>query len=583
MTERTEELKAPFGATVCPVRTPDDAAAFTEWFRDRNLVAVDTETSGLDVFCDGWSLRLVQIGDANTAWVFEAGGRFDRLWKDSLHSGVGLIFHNAPFDLLSMGMLELFPFAFDTAMLSHLVDPSKRHGLKSLCAELLGADSTDGEKALVAHFRDKGWTKNTGWAQVDIRQPDYVRYAGLDAVLTFRLFEELKPTVIERGMGRLLEFERQLAHLMAKLTSKGMLVDKRYATELGKSLEADAQAAEDIAVKLGVTNPRSGKQLREALLLAGVKLTKKTPGGDFSTDESVLATLPNSPLASAVLDMRRANKSRTSYVEGTLELLGSDHRSHPWIRPLGARTGRMSVSNPPLQQLPSGDASIRSMFVADPGMVMGASDYQAVELRVLAALAQEKTMLQAFKDGADLHQMTADAAKVSRKVGKMANFLTVYGGGPSALSEQAGISMPEAKKTLQGFARTYPGVRRWSDSVQTTAAREKYHVKTVTGRVLPLDRDRVYSATNYLVQSTARDILAQALLRIDAAGLFDHVLMVVHDEVLWQAPSGTEHEFAKEIGSIMSMDDFHGVKIATDSEVFGPSWGAGYDNKGATR
>ena len=573
---RTAALSAPFGARVFPVRSADDAEAFSEWLSTRTLVAVDTEATGLDVFCAGWRLRLTQIGDAGSAWVFEAGGEFESVRRAALYSGVGLIFHNAPFDLHALGMLDLFPFAFDTAMMSHLVDPSRRHGLKGLTTDLLGSDAGEGEKLLKAHFSANGWTGGTGWAEVDLRNEDYVRYAGLDAVLTFRLFEKLKATIEARGMGHLLAFERRLAHLMAKLTDRGMLVDKAYAAKLGVQLTADAQVAEDKAAMMGVSNPRSGKQIREALLLAGVKLTKRTPTGEFSTAEAVLETVDH-PLAEAVLDLRSAQKSNKAYVAGTLELLGVDGRSHPWIRPLGARTGRMSVSKPPLQQLPSGDPTIRRMFVADPGNLMGASDYQGVELRVLAALAQEKVMLQAFKDGADLHQMTADAARVSRKVGKMANFLTVYGGGPTALASQAKISPAEAKKALRGFDRAYPGVKRWSDTVQSKAARDGYMVTTVTGRVLPLDRDRIYAAVNYLVQSTARDILAQAILRIEEAGMFDNVLMLVHDEVLWQAPKAEAEEFAVEMGRIMSVDDFYGVAITTDSEVYGPNWGSGYE------
>ena len=573
---RTDTMQAPFGATVCPVRTSEDAAAFDEWFAGKKLVAVDTETSGLDVFSPGWRLRLVQIGDADTAYVFEAGGQFDSVWRSALNSGIGLIFHNAPYDLHSLEMLHLFPYSMDTAMLSHLVDPSRRHGLKGLCADLLGADSTDGEKALAAHFRAEGWTKNTGWNLVDIRQPDYVMYAGLDAVLTFRLFGKLKPIIVERGMGQLLEFERQLAHLMAKLTSKGMLVDQSYTKALGESLTAQADAAEERTLLLGVENPRSGKQVREALLLDGVKLTKRTPSGLFAVDEEVLESLDH-PLADALLDMRRAAKLRKTYCDGVLELLGSDGRSHPWIRPLGARTGRMSVANPPLQQLPSGDSSIRSMFTADVGMSIGASDYRAVELRVLAALSQEPAMMRAFIEGTDMHQATADAAGVSRAIGKMAGFLIVYGGGPSALATQAKITPQLAKQVMASFNKAYPGVKRWGDRLQSEATRNGYQVTTVTGRVLPLDRDRVYAATNYVVQSTARDVLAQALLRIDAAGLFDNVLMVVHDEVVWQAPSGDAESFAKEIGAVMSVDDFFGVPIETDSEVYGASWGAGYE------
>jgi len=344
---------------------------------------------------------------------------------------------------------------------------------------------------------------------------------------------------------------------------------------LGKELDADELAGREAAMRLGIENPNSTAQIRSLLKLEGVQLTKKTPSGEFSVDEAVLAGLDH-PVAKAVLQMRRAGKFKASYVEGTLDVLGTDGRSHPWIRTMQARTGRMSVSRPPLQQLPAGDASIRTMFKADPGMVIGASDYSNVELRVLAALADEKVMKQAFHDGSDLHQMTADAAGVDRKVGKMANFLVVYGGGPTALATQAGISLAVAKRVISGFDRTFPGVKQWAAKTQRMAQANGYAITTGSGRRLVVDRDRVYAATNYVVQSMARDVLAHALLRLDEAGLFGHALMVVHDEVIWQAPRDEAAEVAEAFADVMRFDDFYGVELPVESEVFGSNWGDGY-------
>lgn len=570
------EYQAPAGAVVHTVRCDADAAAFDAWLSGTRRIAVDTETSGLDVFSPGWELRLVQLADAQRAWVFEAGGGYDDVWRTALE-GRPLTFHNATYDLLALDSLHLYKNSMDTATLSQLADPAGKHGLKHLASEILRADSSDGEKRLAAHFRSNGWKKDEGWAKVDLRNEDYVTYAGLDAVLTARLFPILRDRVRRAGVTGLVEFERQIAYLMAVLTQRGIRVDVDYACSLREDLERRQADSRRNAILMGVENPGSPDQVREALLLDGVKLHKKTGTGKYSVSEEVLAAVDH-PLAQEVLNMRRAAKFNASYVEGTLDVLGYDGRSHPWIRSLGARTGRMSVNRPPLHQLPSGDSEIRSLFIAEPGYLVGASDYANVELRVMAALAKEKAMLQAFANGQDLHQITADAAGVERSVGKMANFLTAYGGGKTALSTQAHISPAEAERVLAAFNRTFPGIKRWSESLQRMATSDGYAVRTPSGRRLTLDRDRVYAAMNYVVQSTARDILCQAILNVEAAGLFDYVLMTIHDELLWQAPEEEAEDVAKAMGEAMSMD-FYGIELLVDSEVYGRSWGDGYKQK----
>jgi DNA polymerase-1 len=257
----------------------------------------------------------------------------------------------------------------------------------------------------------------------------------------------------------------------------------------------------------------------------------------------------------------------------------------------------MSVSGPPLQQLPSGDWTIRRAILADPGQLIVAADYSAVEMRVLAALADVPRMKALIAAGADLHTETArmvygaefgtvkydqngkpdytGAQKKMRGLMKIIGFGKVFGGGPTGLAKQAGLPYEPVKAAADGYDEVYPEIGRFGRTLQRQAAYKGGAVYTPIGRRLPLDRDRAYAATNYVVQSTARDVLARALCRIDDAGLSHHVLLPVHDELIAQAPAADAEEVIREIGRLMETT-LREVPIASEPEVYGRSWGAGY-------
>jgi DNA polymerase-1 len=326
----------------------------------------------------------------------------------------------------------------------------------------------------------------------------------------------------------------------------------------------------------------------------GETLTETTDSGALKVDKSILLDLadldqqwqprgtrkPN-PLADAVLRSKRAGKWRTSYAIPMRDNLDANGRIHPKINSLQARTARMSVAAPAFHQLPSGDWTIRRGVIADEGERVFSVDYSAVEMRVLAALADERTMRRAIAEGRDLHDFTAeliwgpDFTKAHRKMGKGVGFGKVYGGGATTLARQTGAPIAEVKTAIAAYDRVYPGIRRFSNKVQREARGNGFVVITPTGRRLPLDRDRVYAATNYAVQSTARDVLCQALLTMHDAGLTEYLLLPIHDECLGSAPAGIVEDVAREVGKAMAMD-FFGVPLDTDPEVGGRSWGSLY-------
>lgn len=594
-------LHYPLAGKPRPVYVPkseDDLAGFWDFIaRPRRALAVDTETTGLQVFSHSFRVRLVQFGDTEEAWVLDAA-RFPGAIREALERTPTFVFHNATYDLLALNrqgladLDDLYPRSFDTYTIAHLLDPRPKHkggvghGLKALSNAYVDPAADDGQKVLHAAFHEMGETKDTGWAVIPLDHPDYLRYAGSDVLLTARLFDAIGPELKARGLVRLYEFERAVAIICARMERRGIRLDAHYAEkELIPYLVAEEEAGVADARRWGIKNVNSGKQVADALIAAGATLTEKTDSGkNWKTDKKILEALvkiDGNECAASVMRAKQAGKFRKSYVEASLNLRDPYGRVHPNIRPLQARTARMAVATPPLQQLPSGDWRIRRMFLADPGHVIVAADYRQVEMRVLAALAKDRAMLRAIAEGQDIHDAVAtvmygaDFAPAQRKIAKNTGFGEVFGGGAKTLARQAGVPLSVARDAKALFADGFPGIKRYGRKLMERAEWGKRQVVTPSGRRLPLDRDRLYAATNYIVQSTARDVLCQALINLDEAGLMDYVLLPVHDEVIGSAPEEDAEEIAQEIGRTMEMD-FHGVRLESEAEVYGPSWGHGY-------
>jgi DNA polymerase-1 len=600
----------------CVVYFPErraDLAGFDAFLAQNDRVlGFDTETTGLNIYAPAHELRLVQFGNAREAWVLRADLFRDVIIR-TLRSGRTFVAHNASYDLqvvdthLGVTIEELADRVFDTRIFAHLLDPRQPHeggaglSLKPLSAIYVDDAAPDTQEGLTAVFRTirnpetgKFCTKDNGWRYVPIDHPTYVLYAGLDVILVTRLFYELAPLVRDLDLNHLSKFEHHLAALLAIMQRKGLRLDMDYIGELEIDLGREGEDFRRVAARYGVENVNSTAQVAGALTAMGEELTETTDGGATKVDKGVLLPLadldmqweriearePN-PLADAVLRAKRAEKWKGSYVEAFREFRDADDRLHPMIGGLQARTGRMSVSKPPLQQLPSGDWKIRRAIVADPGHVMLSSDYDQIELRVLAALADVKGMKTAIEEGIDLHGYTATLVygegytKFHRKLMKGVGFGKVYGGGKATLARQTGAPIDAVAGAIAEYDRVYPEIRRYSKRLQSRAEYGKKEVVTVSGRHLPLDRDRLYAATNYVVQSTARDVLAQAIVDLFDAGLGDHLLLPIHDEVLLQAPEADAEEVALEVGRIMS-GDFFGVPLTSQAEITGRNWGAAY-------
>ncbi|WP_030997553.1 DNA polymerase [Streptomyces sp. NRRL F-5630] len=603
-----------------PVRVPQTVEDFQEFQRyvlDRanagERVAYDTETTGLDTYSSGFRIRTAQFGTPNEAWVLqvEKGSDLQRLASWALRTLPALSMQNRNFDMLAsdrhipgITLEELAPKTLDTYIYSHLADPRRRdqggvgNGLKDASAHYVDPSAPDTQGGLIEEFHKIGYTKDTGWPHIDIDNPLYLSYAGGDVILTSRLLPKVEARVRELGINPALPaFEHAVGFVCALIERRGMRIDRTYTAQLSSDLREEATHWAAEAARYGVANINSTRQVSEALLGMGEKIPERTAGGAVQVNSTVLKRLadvdkdwepiesrtPN-PLAMAILRSKRASKWRTSYAEAMLRTADENDRVHPKIGALAARTARMSISDPPFQQLPSGKWEVRHAVRADDGCRMISVDYSSVEPRVMAALSGDERMTAAILRGDDLHNLTAASVygpgftPGQRKVAKVVQLGVAYGGGAKTIAAQTGLTLAAAQSAVKGYKRTYPQLARYIRDLQRQVVRDGYTLRTPSGRRLVFDRDAAYASFNGEIQSTARDIFAQGLLEIHARGLTPHVLLPVHDEIIADATDNEAEEVGREIGEAMTMT-LRGIPLGTDPDVGGASWGSLYMKK----
>ncbi|WP_333731744.1 DNA polymerase [Streptomyces sp. IBSBF 3010] len=598
----------------------DDLEEFKRWVTEANRrgpIALDTETTGLDIYSPSYRLRTVQFGDRRTGWVilWELGGYFQHYARRALEFITKFQIHNAPFDWAVIdrhasgdgfdGSIEaMAPKTIDTRLKAGLVDPRQPQeggrgtALKPLMAYYVDPAAPDTQGDLTAVFRSLKLTKATGWAGIDLWHPTYLLYAGLDPIFAARLDSCLDTELHNLSVRpRLIEYEHEIARICAIMQRKGMVLDVPYTEKLDAQLAEEAAVFEAKALRYGVSNVNAPAQLREALAGMGEEWSPEevTATGALKVDKAVLHRFadldqnsgqrlnkrkPN-PLAEAIIKSKRAGKWRSAYTQTFLETMDSEGRVHAFINSMQARTSRMSVTRPALQTLPSGDHMIRRALLAEEGHVMISTDFAAVELRVLAALADVKNMKRAIKAGEDLHSFTArmvfgeDFTAKHRKISKGIAFGKVYGGGAATISRQTGAPVEDVRTAMAAYDRVYPEVKRMSNRWQREAYETGMVHLSVTGRRLPLDRDRMYAVVNYACQSVARDCLGQSLITLEDKGMLPYLRLPIHDEVLASAPAAEATEIARTIQDCMTFDLF-GVPIEAEAEVGKRSWGSLY-------
>lgn len=582
----------------------DDLITMYEWIERQHTLAVDTETTGLDIYSPDHRLRLVAIATPTEAYVYpvELYGSLDRLLV--YLSERRLIMHNASYDIqvfarhampaTNNGLIQqLWSRTRDTRILAHQVDPrgADEGGIGQTLEKLLAhyvPECHKLQKELKAEYmrlrREKLLPKGVGTSNEDmyrympIDNEMYLLYAGTDAIGTARLFKILSQQVDLTS--ELTRNDHKVAMIASLMDAKGFLLDVEYTQKLADDFWDEEERQKDIAYSYGIGNINSAPQIAEWLESNGI-LVPRTEKDNPSVDGKLLKSLYGTelePAAEAILAGRKAGKWRTTWVEKFLSGADSAGRVHASTNTLRARTARFSITGIPAQTLPSGDGLVRSCFVADAGQLIVGVDYAQQELRFAAAKAPDARMIQAFRNGEDLHFLTAEAAwpgrgMEMRKFGKSGNFTVAYGGGVKALMTKYGMDWESADALVRANKTTYKGIQAFNKRLQQEA-REFGYITTWTGRKLPVDEGHEYAAQNYYVQSGCRDLTAHAMIRLYDAGYVDYMRLPIHDEILFSLPQG--------LGDVHDVVGLMSTKVGVldipaEAKIGSHSWGSLYE------
>lgn len=416
------------------------------------------------------------------------------------------------------------------------------------------------------------------------------------------LGELLSKRVRDAGLEELMqELEAPLAPVLARMEKRGISVDINafsvFLNEVQAELDTLTEGIYEVAG--GPFNIRSSQQLAQLLFeTLELKPAGKTPGGSVSTSQAVLEKLVGKhPVVEQIIDFRKLEKMRSTYLAPLPKLVDKQGRLHTTFNQLSTATGRLSSSNPNLQNIPIRGAMgvrMRSCFIAPQGRSLVAADYSQIELRVLAHLSQEPTLLGAFRDNEDIHSRTAGllyekaAEEVStdeRRNAKTVNFGLLYGMGPQKLARDLKITLKEAKEFIERYFSRLSMLRDFYAQIEETA-KEQGFVSTMAGRrrILPdinsrnnqLQSQARRQAVNTVVQGSAADIIKLAMLAVDGDKTLEELgasmLLQVHDELVLEAPEENAAAAGERVARLMSEAAPEGVSLDVPLTV---DWGVG--------
>lgn len=553
-----------------------DSEAELENFRawqPNGIVSCDIETTGLQPYGKHADrIRLVQFGDENHGWALPFGEANGGPIQEALKRFAGRIAnHNSRFDeaFLQQACFNTGEQWQDTYIAHHLLYPADWHGLKSVAGQLYGREVRAGERWLDQVKAKNGWD----WATVPVDHPAYWGYGALDTCLSARIWNDLSPSLDKVRP----QYDREMrcARMMADVSARGLAVDLDYAERL---LDGWATEKAEIGERLAgyaIANPNSGRQVAAALENEGWEPDLLTETGQVCVNKDVLAGLDHE-IAGMVLRYRRLGKWATSYVQ---PMLDSGGRMHANISSLRAATGRMAISEPPLQQLPKGP-EVRDCVLADEGTEMWAIDYDGQEARLMAAFVADPGFTDEVLNGGDIHGNIAhkmygpDYTKEQRGWAKNAYYGYCYGAAKKRLALTAHTRPGDFEKAVKA---AYPAVSGFMQQV-INKGKERHAedglawAKTAGGRTVAVPKSRMYALTNYLLQGSGADLMKAGLERIDDAGLADTIRLVVHDEVICCFPKGEGEKMAARVKECLETE-FRGVEFPAHANGPGERWG----------
>jgi len=536
--------------------------------KEKRFISLDTESTGLDPFkasLIGVSISLKE-GEGYYIPVISRQGKAvgEKLIKTELKEiledpKIKKIGQNLKYDftLLLCHGVYLKGIEGDTMVAAYLLNPQKqRYSLDEMAREFLGYNT----------IRYGDVVKNKGETLLDYPLQKVVEYAGEDSDIALRLHNVLERKLREENLISLYcDLEVPLIEVLGKMEYTGVRVDQEYLREMSRQF---GKELEEIEVQIfqitgGVFNVRSTKQLSTVLFeRMNLPEIKKTKTG-LSTDESVLEELSGQhEIARLLLRHRRLSKLKSTYIDALPQMINiKTGRIHTFFNQTITTTGRLSSSNPNLQNIPIKEKegrAIRRSFVPPQGWLFVSADYSQIELRVLASLSKDKALMDTFRKDGDIHRETASilfgvephrVQDYQRSLAKTINFSIIYGISPFGLSRRLGISQGEASRFIDMYFSRYSGVKSYFENVVKNAS-ERGYVETLLGRrrYIPeinsenqtLFQAARRTAINTPVQGTAADLIKKAMLDIHREiirrGMESKMIIQVHDELVFECP-----------------------------------------------
>jgi len=601
------------------VQTIDSPQALERLSRhldDAVHIAIDVETTstnamradlvGISLATDlgeGYYIPIGHHPDAADGPQIGLETAIEALHKPLTDPGKPKIGHNLKYDFLVLARngLRPSPLTFDTMIAEWLCDPASRNlGLKKLAWVRLGIEMTE-----ITELIGRGRNQRS---MAEVQVSKVAPYAVADAEVCLQLMPKLKHELKEKGQWELFQdLEMPLVPILADMEYAGVRLDTNFLKQLSASL-ADRlnEIEQEIYQLIGHPfNVKSTQQLStvlfEELGLTPPDRTRRTASGHYSTAASVLEDLRQAhPVIERILEQREIAKIKSTYADTFPHKVNVEtNRVHTSYNQTGSVTGRLASSDPNLQNIPIRTElgrKIRNAFISSPGQVLLSVDYSQIELRIVAHMAEDQAMIQAFHDDQDIHATTAaaifevDSQAITpqmRRQAKAINFGLIYGMSAFGLSRSTDLTLAEAENFVQAYFERFPGVRRYLDQIRQQAGEDGY-VSTMLGRrryfpqltqsasVSETIRARaIREAINAPIQGTAADIIKLAMLKLPLAliqaDLDARMLMQVHDELVFECPSEELRPTARLVQQVMGDAYQLCVPLKTDAKA-GTNW-----------
>lgn len=546
------------------IETEEEARRLYDFFRTNKILSLDTETTstnaieaelvGLSFAVEERKAFYVAI-PANREEALKIVAIFKPLYEDPEILKVG---QNIKYDIevLRHYGVEVAGPMFDTMIAHYLLQPELRHNMDYMAEVYLGYRTVHIEELIGPRGRNQ---KNMR----DLSPTDIYEYACEDADITLRLKNVLEPKLDEAGVARLFhDIEMPLVGVLADMELNGVCLDTEALHETSEVFNKRMTAIEQHIYELAGEqfNISSPRQVGDILFgkMKIVDKPKKTKTGQFVTSEEVLQQLRSkSPIIDEILNYRGLKKLLSTYVDALPKLINPrTGRIHTSFNQTVTATGRLSSSDPNLQNIPVRDddgKEIRKCFIPEPGCLFFSADYSQIELRIMAHLSEDENMIEAFREGFDIHAATAariwhkDISEVTpaeRKKAKQANFGIIYGITTYGLAQRMDISNGEARDLIDGYFLTFPRVEAYMEQAKETARKQGY-AETLFHRRRYLPDINSHNATvrgfaernaiNAPIQGSEADIIKVAMVRIHrrfkAEGIRSKMILQVHDEL----------------------------------------------------